>query len=201
MPFFLHPPSLSLSSPSLYPSIHAQSEYGEYYRLAWQLGKYNLGHQCCVRRVCQCAWVRERERRREWRRVYRTAGERIKKLLQLYYTHECTLWFLLFFLLPPNPTLISLSPQSVFNPEQIVYSSNHSRGEIVNLTQLGDQVIASFVIRSSGPSVVPTVEFTLFWPLDGMETTADNRYYYLYPAAISSVQLKKDSGTISYSEL
>ena len=77
-------------------------------------------------------------------------------------------------------------------PEQVVYSANFIGGsEIVNLTQLGDQLSTSLVVRSRGPSIVPNVEVTIYWPLNGVEIgpSAGNTEsrYYLYPALISSV--------------
>ena len=57
-----------------------------------------------------------------------------------------------------------------------------------NVSQLGVNVITSFVVRNSGPSTIPEVELTVWWPLNSTESVADERTgtFLLYPAQFVS---------------
>ena len=78
-------------------------------------------------------------------------------------------------------------------PTQISYSDNTQLAEGTELTdvsQLGPAVDVSFLIRNSGPSVVPSIDLEIMWPLS---STLTGENYYLY---ITSIQVFYE--TITY---
>ena len=56
-----------------------------------------------------------------------------------------------------------------------------------NVSQLGANVITSFVVRNSGPSTIPEVQLTVWWPLNSTESAQEERMgtFLFYPAQIT----------------
>lgn len=67
------------------------------------------------------------------------------------------------------------------DPEQVTYSTSNisSSSNITDVTDLGPRINVSFVIRNSGPSTVPNIQLSIFWPLQPPD---EDLLYYLYPA-------------------
>jgi hypothetical protein len=71
-------------------------------------------------------------------------------------------------------------------PDQVNHAPFSPMGQIENVTQLGADFTTTFTVGNSGPSIIPTAQITIHWPLRVLNSESD--LYFLYPTGWRVIQ-------------
>lgn len=80
------------------------------------------------------------------------------------------------------PLLVYFWYQRSFRPDSVQIGRANSNRTIEEASDLGPMVTGQFVVRNFGPSEIPTVQLSIFWPT--MFDSSEN--FILYPSMILS---------------